>query len=94
MQPTADAYLGGHDPRDPRASPLYADLAGLPPLLMQAGDAEILLDDSLRLASNERIQVHVWEDMLHVFPSSLGLFESAQAAHDLIPTFLRAELST
>jgi hypothetical protein len=61
---------------------------------VHVGTAEILLDDSLRLVSNERIQVHVWEDMLHVFPSSIGLFESAQAAQDLIATFLRAELAT
>jgi monoterpene epsilon-lactone hydrolase len=87
-------YLGAHDCRDPRASPLYGSTRETPPIQVHVGTAEILLDDSLRLASSERIQVHVWEDMLHVFPSSLGLFESAQAAHDLIPTFLRAELST
>ena len=64
------------------------------PIPVHVGTAEILLDDSLRLVSSEQIQVHVWEEMLHVFPSSLGSFEAAQAAHDLIATFLRAELAT
>jgi acetyl esterase/lipase len=44
-------YAGGHDPADGRISPLFADLAGLPPLLIQAGSHEILLDDATRLAA-------------------------------------------
>ncbi len=94
LEAGAGQYLGTHDRRDPRASPLYGQTRETPAIQVHVGTAEVLLDDSLRLASNERIQVHVWEDMLHVFPSSLGLFEAAQAAHDLIATFLRAELST
>jgi monoterpene epsilon-lactone hydrolase len=93
LEAGASQYLGAHDRRDPRASPLYGPTHETPAIQVHVGTAEILLDDSLRLAPNERIQVHVWEDMLHVFPSSIGLFESAQAAHDLIATFLRAELS-
>jgi len=93
LEAGAGQYLGAHDRRDPRASPLYGPTHETPAIQVHVGTAEILLDDSLRLAPNERIQVHVWEDMLHVFPSSIGLFESAQAAHDLIATFLRAELS-
>jgi monoterpene epsilon-lactone hydrolase len=50
----AQAYLGGKDPRTPLASPLHADLKGLPPLLIQVGDAETLLDDSTRLAEKAR----------------------------------------
>src|SRR5882724_6933347 len=87
-------YLGARDRRDPRASPLLAATHATPPIQVHVGTAEVLLDDSLRLASHERIEVHVWQDMLHVFPSSLGLFESARAAHDLIGMFLCAELST
>lgn len=45
-----DLYVGDHDPADPRLSPLRGDLRGLPPLLVQAGGAEIILSDSLRLA--------------------------------------------
>ncbi|HWZ92655.1 MAG TPA: alpha/beta hydrolase [Polyangiaceae bacterium] len=94
LEAGAGQYLGAQDRRDPRASPLYGPTRELPPTQVHVGTAEILLDDTLRLVSNERIQVHVWEEMLHVFPSSIGLFEAAQAAHDLIATFLRAELST
>ncbi|SRR5712692_2307340 len=85
-------YLGGRDRRDPHVSPLYGAGQKTPPIQVHVGTAEILLDDSLRLASHERIQVHVWEDMLHVFPSSIGLFEAARSAHDLIAAFLRAQL--
>jgi acetyl esterase/lipase len=59
----------------------------------EVGTAEVLLDDSLRLGSEDGIEVHAWEDMLHVFPSSIGLFEAARSAHDLITAFLRAELA-
>ncbi len=91
---SARQYLGGHDPRDPRASPLYGPRGGTPPpIQVHVGTAEILLDDSLRLGSHDRIEVHAWEGMPHVFPSSIGLFEAAQAAHDLIAGFLRAELA-
>jgi monoterpene epsilon-lactone hydrolase len=94
LEAGASRYLGAQERRDPRASPLYQSTRVTPPIQVHVGTAEVLLDDSLRLASSERIQVHVWEGMLHVFPSSIGLFESAEAAHDLIATFLRAELST
>jgi alpha/beta hydrolase fold len=50
----ADAYLAGRDPKTPLASPLYANLAGLPPLLLQVGSAEILLDDAVRVAERAR----------------------------------------
>ena len=65
-------YLGGSDPRAPLAAPLYADLRGLPPILIQVGDAEVLLDDSTRLAGLAReagveIQMDVWDDMVHVW---------------------------
>lgn len=44
---TARLYVGTHDPRDPLASPLYADLAGLPPVRIHVGEDEVLLDDSI-----------------------------------------------
>ncbi|HEV7504193.1 MAG TPA: alpha/beta hydrolase [Thermoanaerobaculia bacterium] len=93
LEASARQYLGDHDPRDPRASPLYGPTGGTPPIQVHVGTAEILLDDSLRLGSHDRVEVHAWEDMPHVFPSSIGLFEAAQAAHDLIAGFLRAELA-
>jgi acetyl esterase/lipase len=65
-------YLGDHDPRSPSASPLYADLRGLPPLLIHVGTHELLLDDSVRFAAAaERAgvdaQLKVWDGMWHVF---------------------------
>src|ERR1700687_3928835 len=68
----AEAYLGKHNARTPLAAPLYADLSGLPPLLIQVGTAETLLDDSTRLAerarkANVEVQLDPWEDMIHVF---------------------------
>ena len=69
---SAKTYLGGSDPRAPLAAPLYADLRGLPPVLIQVGDAEVLLDDSNRLAGVAReagveVQMDVWDDMIHVW---------------------------
>ncbi len=69
---SAKTYLGGTDPRAPLAAPLYADLRGLPPLLIQVGDAEVLLDDSTRLSGVAReagvkVQMDVWDDMIHVW---------------------------
>jgi acetyl esterase/lipase len=68
----ADWYLGGQDARNPLASPLYADLRGLPPLLVQVGTSEILLDDAVRLserarAAGVRVTLTKYEDMPHVW---------------------------
>ena len=53
----------------------------------------VLLDDSLRLATHDRVEVHTWEDMPHVFPPNVGLFEASDVALDLIATFVRTELA-
>ena len=66
-------YLGGQgDPRHPLVSPLYADLRGLPPLLIQVGDRETVLDDSVVFADKARaavvdVDLQVWDGMIHVF---------------------------
>jgi epsilon-lactone hydrolase len=80
----ADAYLGSADARDPLASPLYAKLSGLPPLLIQVGSAEILLDDATRVAERARaagveVVLESWEDMVHVFQAFPMLAEAGQA---------------
>ena len=95
MIPTADAYLAGWDARDPRASPLYGDLRGLPPLYMQVGDAEILLDDTLRFAARARqagVDVHceVWPEMVHVFQAFAAMLPEGQDAIAKLGSFLRA----
>ena len=68
----AEAYLDGVNPRTPLAAPLYADLKGLPPMLIQVGSAETLLDDAVRLAgaagsADVRVRLEVWPDMIHVW---------------------------
>lgn len=67
----SSAYLGKADPRTPLASPLYADLAGLPPLLLQVGSEEMLRDDSVRLAAKAaaagvKVTLEEWPGMIHV----------------------------
>ncbi len=93
LEAGARQYLGDRDRRDPRASPLYAAQRRTPPVQVHVGTAEILLDDSLRLAAHDRVEVHVWEGMPHVFPSSVGMFEAARAALDLTAAFVRAEIA-
>jgi monoterpene epsilon-lactone hydrolase len=68
----AKLYLGGADPRAPLAAPIYADLKGLAPLLIQVGAAETLLDDAIRLAkiagaADVRVDLQVWPEMVHVW---------------------------
>jgi monoterpene epsilon-lactone hydrolase len=68
----AKLYLGTADPRSPLAAPIYADLKGLSPLLIQVGAAETLLDDAIRLAkvagaADVRVDLQVWPEMVHVW---------------------------
>ena len=91
-------YLGSHDPKDPLASPLYGDLAGLPPIRVHVGDDEVLLDDSLRyveraVAAGVDARVDIWEGLPHVFPSAVGQLEAADRALSAIGSFLAEQLS-
>ena len=91
----AKAYLAEADPKTPLAAPLYADLKGLPPLLIQVGSSETLLDDSLRLAERaEQAGVDVtlenWEGMFHVWQAVIGLnVPEAVEAVDGIAKFVK-----
>src|SRR5262249_9621234 len=72
LEALASAYLAGRDPTDPLVSPLHADLAGLPPLLVQVGSAETLLDDALRIArragaADVRVNLEIWPHMIHAW---------------------------
>jgi monoterpene epsilon-lactone hydrolase len=81
-------YLGDSDPRAPLASPLYADLHGLPPLIVHVGDVEIILDDSTRLAERARaagvdVTLKVWDGLWHVFQLVPWIPESRQSIEEI-----------
>ncbi|GEO99305.1 alpha/beta hydrolase [Methylobacterium haplocladii] len=68
----ANLYLDGADARDPLVSPIYADLTGVPPMLIQVGSAETLLDDSIRLAAaagavDVSVRLAIWPHMIHAW---------------------------
>ena len=94
----AKNYLGGQgDPYDPLASPLYADLAGLPPLLIQVGDRETVLDDSVMFADMARaagvdVDLQVWDGMIHVFQMFGAELPEAHQAIASIAGFLNRHL--
>ena len=93
----ATAYLGGADPRSATASPLWADLAGLPPILMQVGTAELLLDESKRFADKARaagvdITHEPWQDAIHVWHLFADLVPEGREAIAGIAEFLDKKL--
>jgi epsilon-lactone hydrolase len=94
----AKNYLGeGGDPCDPRVSPLYADLADLPPLLIQVGDRETVLADSTMLADRARaagvdVELQVWDGMIHVFQMFGRELPEAHQAIASIAEFLKRHL--
>jgi acetyl esterase/lipase len=96
MPAFADLYLGDQDPRNPLASPLFGDYTGIPPLLIQVGELEMLRDDSVRLAARARAdgvdaRLEVWPGMVHVFQIR-GLPESREAVEG-IAGFMRSCLA-
>jgi monoterpene epsilon-lactone hydrolase len=96
LRQLAADYLAGADPKTPLASPLFADLAGLPPLLILVGTADLLLSDSQRLAAAAAsvgvdVTLGVGEGLPHVYPIMLGTPEAAEAT-DRIGKFLRTRL--
>ncbi len=95
LQELADAYLDGGDPCDPLASPLHADLHGLPPLLIQCGSEETLLDDSVRLAgaagaAGVAVTLEVYPDMIHVWPLFYQQVAAGRRALAAAGRFIRA----
>ena len=93
----ARAYLGAADRRTPLASPLFADLRGLPPLLIQVGSEEVLLDDSVQLAERARAAgvdttLEVWDQMIHVWHWFLPLLDEAEEAVAAVGRFAGARM--
>ena len=90
-------YVGANDPTNPWISPLYGDLHGLPPILIQVGDHEILLDDSLHFAEKAKaagvdVTLHVWKGMVHCFPLFAPLFPEATQAWEETIAYIRKRL--
>jgi len=93
----ARAYLAGADAKTPLASPLHADLRGLPPLLIQVGSDEVLLDDATQLAGQAKAAgvdatLEVWQDMIHVWHWFLPMLDEAERAVAGIGAFARSRL--
>ncbi len=93
----AMAYLRGKDPKNPLASPLYADLKGLPPMLIQAGGIEVLLDDSVRLAEHAKasgveVNLEVWDGMTHVFQNYGDSLTHSRQAIENVGKFIQKTL--
>jgi epsilon-lactone hydrolase len=87
-------YLAGTDPADPLVSPIFADLSGLPPLLIQAGSHEVLLDDATRLAAKAAaddvaVILDITPGVPHVFQAFAGLLDEGDAALDRIARFVK-----
>jgi len=87
-------YLADTDPRHPLASPLFADLTGLPPLLIQVGGDEVLLDDAVRLDRRAREQgvsctLDIWEELIHVWPLFAPMLKEGRDALERMGAYLR-----
>jgi monoterpene epsilon-lactone hydrolase len=95
---SANQYLNGASPRTALASPIYADLAGLPPLLIQVGSAEVLLDDANRLAARAgaagvATQLEIWPRMPHVWHANSFMLSEGRDAIAGIGAFLAARFA-
>ncbi|MBW2295862.1 MAG: alpha/beta hydrolase [Deltaproteobacteria bacterium] len=93
----AKLYLADADPKNPLAAPLYADLSGLPPILIQVGTAETLLDDSIRIADRLReaggsVELQQYQDLIHVFQAFAPIVPEAVEAIQKIGDFVKRHL--
>jgi acetyl esterase/lipase len=92
-----DAYVGAADPRAPLASPIYAGLSGLPPMLIHVGENEVLLDDSTRLAERAKaagvdVTLEVWPEMFHVWHFFAAMLPEGQQAIERIGEWVRGRV--
>jgi acetyl esterase/lipase len=83
--------------KHPLASPLYADLRGLPPLLIMVGTHEALFDDSTRFAAKAEaagveVQLDIWEEMIHVWPVFADILPEGRQAIDKIGDYIKARV--
>ena len=90
----ARLYIGTEDPLNPLASPLHLDPKGFPPLLIQVGDYEILLDDSTRFAAKAEnagvdVTLEVWPEMVHVWHCFAPMIPEGQAAIERVGEYIK-----
>lgn len=95
----AMSYLQGQDAKTPLASPLFADLQGLPPLLIQVGTDELLFDDAVSLAARAKeagveATLEVWEEMIHVWHFFHPMLKEGREAIAHIGEFVKAQTSS
>ncbi len=97
LQKCSTAYRGNSDPLNPLMSPLYGDLSGLPPLLLQCGSEEMLRDDSVRLAAKAKaagvdVTFEEWDDMVHVWHLFADRLADGRKALARVGEFVRAHI--
>ncbi|HET6610068.1 MAG TPA: alpha/beta hydrolase [Rhodopila sp.] len=93
----ARLYLNGADPRHPHAAPIYGDLRGLPPLFIQVGSVETLLDDALWLAreagkAEVQVDLQIWPEMIHVWHQYYQVLEAGRRAIEAGGAFILSNL--
>jgi acetyl esterase/lipase len=98
LEPRVADYTQGQDAALPLISPAFADLSGLPPLLIQAGSHEVLLDDAVRLArqaatADVEVTLEITPQVPHVFQAYGGILDEAAAALDRAGRLLSAQLA-
>ena len=94
LEELASAYAGAADRRDPLISPLFSDLKGFPPVLIQVGSAETLLDDAVRFAraaglADVAVTLEVWPHMIHAWPMWNARLADGRRALERVGEFVR-----
>jgi len=94
----AKTYVPSGDFRNPLCAPLYGDLSGLPPLLIQVGSRETLLDDAVRIADRAKkagvaVELDVWQGQIHVWQIFASRLDEGEQAIQKIGAFVRKHTS-
>lgn len=90
----ANRYIGKHDPKSPLISPIFADLSGFPPMIIQVGEYEVLQSDAVRLSENASrtgvdVSLEIWDGMWHVWHMLVGRMPESRRAIDKLGAFVR-----
>jgi len=98
LDAVAAGYLAGHDPRDPLASPVFGDFAGLAPMLVHVGADEVLLGDAIAIteaagAANVAVRLEVWPDMPHVWHNLFDRLEEGRRAMAVVGQWIAERLA-